>query len=117
MRVVKPTLAFLGTLVALLLLLVVTFQTLDLAPTDMQTADLKTTLLPFRVGFYLLVIAAWKPIARFLSRPRVHRDDHTLEMIAKWDELTALLVKSRWKLALFFAVFELIAIQQIGLSA
>lgn len=117
MRVVKPTLAFLGTLTALLVLLVVTFQALDLEPTDMQNADLKTTLLPFRVGFYLLVIAAWQPIARFLSRPRVHRDDRTPEMMAKWDELTALLVKSRWKLALFFAVFELIAIQQIGLSA
>ena len=75
--------------------------------------DFRTTFLPYRLAFYAVVLAAWKPVARLLARPRMPREDRTPEINQKWDELTQLLVKGWWKVALFFAVFELLAIQQL----
>jgi len=75
--------------------------------------DFRTTLFPYRIAFYAVVLAAWKPIARFISRPRMPSEDRTPEINQKWNELTQLLVKSWWKVALFFAIFELLAIQQL----
>lgn len=75
--------------------------------------DFRTTFLPYRLAFYAVVLAAWKPIARLIARPRIPREDRTPEINQKWDELTHLLVKGWWKVALFFAVFELLAIQQL----
>ena len=113
MRIKTPVILFVG-FAALMVGLIAFMNVLNLEPTDFEEADLKTAMLPYRLGFYILVLAAWKPIARFISRPRVHKDDRTPEMLERWDELTALLQKSWWKVGLFFALFELIAIQQIG---
>lgn len=113
MRIKTPLIVIGGF--ALLSVGLITFMNMaSLEPTDFKEADLKTALLPYRLAFYALVLAAWKPIARFISRPRVHKEDRTPEMMARWDELTVLLQKSWWKIGLFFALFELIAIQQIG---
>ena len=66
---------------------------------------------------YVIVVTAWKPISRFLSRPRLHPEDRTAEINEKWDQLSELLARSWWKVALFFAVFEVIIIQKAGIGA
>lgn len=114
MKVLKPACVFFGTLLALMLVIRVSLNLFNLEPMDLEQANLKVSLLPVRVGFYLLVIAAWQPIARFLSRPQRTADGRAVDVSKQWDELTTLLVKSRWKVALFFVCFELIAIQQVG---
>ena len=94
--------------------LITVLETKDLSDVSkIGETDFRTTFLPYRLAFYAVVLAAWKPIARLLARPRMPREDRTPEINQKWDELTHLLIKSWWKVALFFAVFELLAIQQL----
>lgn len=114
---IRTGLVFIGTLVALILCVGLFTHFVTYETTDFNVADLKSSLLLWRIGMYVIVVAAWKPISRFLSRPRVHPDDRTADMNEKWDQLSALLARSWWKVALFFAAFEVIIIQQVGMGA
>ncbi|MBV0934178.1 hypothetical protein [Marinobacterium weihaiense] len=114
---IRTGLAFAGTLVVLIVSVALFTHFGALGTTDFNMTDLKSTLLPWRVAMYVLVVAAWKPISRFLSRPRVYPEDRTEEMLEKWDHLSDLLARSWWKVALFFAAFEVIIIQQVGMGA
>lgn len=110
---IRTGLVFAGTLAVLIVGVAPFSHFANLDP----TTDLKSTFLPWRLGFYALVLIAWKPISRFLCRPRLHPEDRTEAMLKQWDELSQLLAKSWWKLALFFAVFEIFIIQKVGFGA
>jgi len=105
--------SFLLTLTALLVLMVVGINMMDLSPEQIQTQSLPVSLLPYRLAAYALILAAWTPLSRLLTHPRVPEDERTPELMARWGELAAAVAKGRWKVALFFAVFELVAIQKL----
>jgi hypothetical protein len=86
----------------------------NLEPTDLKATEFKEQLLPYRLFAYLLILTFWKPISRFMARPRIHPEDRTAETDEKWKRLTILLEKSRWKVAAFFLLFEFIVIQNMG---
>jgi hypothetical protein len=94
--------------------LILLINLVNLEPADLKATELKEQLLPYRLFAYLLILTFWKPISRFLARPRIHPGDRTAETDEKWKRLTILLEKSRWKLAAFFLLFEFIVIQNMG---
>lgn len=114
---IRTGLVFISTLTALIVCVALFTHFVTYETTDFNVADLKSSLLPWRVGMYVIVVVAWKPISRFLSRPRLHPEDRTAEINEKWDQLSELLARSWWKVALFFAAFEIIIIQQAGVGA
>jgi len=115
MRISKrPTIAFMLSTVVLLLGGITAVGMMDLTPGEIDSQSLAQSLMYYRIGAYLVVLAAWEPIAKFLCRPRMPRDQRTPEIMRTWEELTARLTASRWKVALFFAVFELVAVQKVG---
>ena len=89
-------------------------QTADLSMEDLSGVDFKRDWLGYRVTGYILILLFWKPISRYISRPRMYPEDRTEEINQKWDELSEILFRSWWKVALFFAAFEIIIIQQGG---
>lgn len=114
MGTMKTGLVFVVTLALVIVGVFLFTHFTNLETSDLDQANLTEKLMPWRIGAYVLILAAWKPISRFLTRPRVHRDQITDEVRDKWDELSHLFARSWWKLALFFTGFELFVIQQVG---
>ena len=73
----------------------------------------------YRIGFYVVVVAAWTPICWFITRPRFNPDELSDEDRAEYEnkrERDIQYLKSQWwKMALMFAFFEAVIIQQFGL--
>lgn len=108
------------TLAALLFLGLVFFGSafltlIESPPTSFDRDSVSSDFLPLRLGFYLIVVAGWDYIARFLARPRAKHipedmDTETLEQ--RQVRITERLLGLRWYVAAFFAIFELIFIQR-----
>ena len=79
-----------------------------------QKFDAANQLWIFRVAVYLLVIIFWLLIAPIYIVPKNHDQNKQKkgELQSKRAEVRAM----SWKIALFLVVFELVAVQQSGLS-
>jgi len=104
---------FAGASIALYLATLVAMMVLDITPESAAASnlDLSESLTWFRVTGYIAVIAFWKQIGHFFIRPPqklVMDSKATAELVKKRQFESA-----RWKVALFFGVFEVLAIQQI----
>lgn len=83
-------------------------------PTSLETSNLREALTPYRLLGYLTILALWHPLARYMTRPKVARDELTDSQRSEWSERTRLFAASWWKVAILFAIFELFAVQTIG---
>jgi len=104
---------FAGASIALYLATLMAMMVLDITPESAAASnlDLSESLTWFRVTGYIAVIAFWKQIGQFCIRPpkQLVMDSKATAELAKKRQL---FVSARWKVALFFGVFEVLAIQQ-----
>lgn len=88
-------------------------------PNEIKGVDLIGDWMWYRIGFYVVVVAAWTPICWFITRPRFNPDELFDEDRAEYEnkrERDIQYLKSQWwKMALMFAFFEAVIIQQFGL--
>lgn len=108
-----------GGLMAIMVLGMVFSAIFDVKPNEIKGVDLIGDWMWYRIGFYVIVIAAWSPISRFMTRPRFNPgelSDEDLERYTNKRERDAQYMKSQWwKVALLLAFFEVVIIQQFGL--
>ena len=114
-RVIRPVLLFgLSFTVLFVMALVIV---LSLSAQDRLNLNFNTLaddLLLFRCVGYGTVIVLWRPLTRFFSKPAVSVKQMTPELIRLWHERSEQAAKGWWKVALFFALFELVSIQKVG---
>ena len=83
-------------------------------PANLDTSNLRDALTPYRLIGYVTVLALWQPLARYMTRPKVARDEITDAQRTEWAERTRVFAASWWKVAILFAIFELFAVQTVG---
>lgn len=108
-----------GGLLALMVLGMIFSAIFDVKPDEIKGVDLIGGWMWYRIGFYVVVVAAWTPICWFITRPRFNPDELSDEDRAEYEnkrERDIQYLKSQWwKMALMFAFFEAVIIQQFGL--
>jgi hypothetical protein len=66
----------------------------------------------YRIGFYCMLMSCWIPACNFITRSSASKN-----MLSETERLRAFsyMKNQWWKLALLFAFFEVVIIQQFGL--
>lgn len=90
-------------------------------PEEVKGINLIADWVWYRFGFYAAVLLGWTQICNFITRPRIPLDDLDITFEEKEELLNSrtkdieYLKTLRWKVALVFAFFEFVIIQQFGL--
>ena len=77
-------------------------------------ADLAVTFMPYRVAAYLGIVSSWRWLSVWLTKPSGNPLEFSAELNQRWQERSELTARAWWKVALFFTLFELVAIQKVG---
>lgn len=108
-----------GGLVALMVLGMVVGVIFNTDPKEIKSIDLIREWMWYRIGFYVIVVAGWEYICRFMTRQRHADPDNTpeenQEILLKRENDIQYLKSQRWKIVLLMAFFEIVIIQQFGL--
>lgn len=86
---------------------------------EIKSLDLIDAWMWYRVAFYVLAIASWSPLSRYLTRTRrklefssrEEEEDHAQKQERDFQYLAS----QWWKVALTFVFVEVVIIQQFGL--
>lgn len=114
-RVIRPVLLFgLSFTVLFMMALVIVLSLSEQDRLNLNINTLADDLLLFRCVGYGTVIVMWRPLTRLFSKPAVSVKHMTPELIRQWHERSEQAAKGWWKVALFFALFELVSIQKVG---
>lgn len=108
-----------GGIFLLMVLGMIVSVSFGLTPEQISSVNSIDNWMYFRLSMYLLVVACWVPICRWLTHKKLKRDDLSeedlLKLVQKREDDIAFLKTYWWKVALLFAFFELVFIQQMGL--
>lgn len=108
-----------GGLLALMVLAMLFSAKFHVEPSEIKGIDLIGGWMWYRIGFYVIVITAWAPISRFMTRPRANLkalSEEELEVFTRKRERDVRYMKSQWwKVAFLLVFFEVVIIQQFGL--
>lgn len=108
-----------GGLLVLMVLGMVSSAIFGVKPDEIKGVDLIGDWMWYRICFYVIVVAAWSPISRFMTRPRFNpgelSDDEQKAYQEKRERDVTYLKSQWWKVALLLAFFEVVIIQQFGL--
>jgi len=77
--------------------------------------DLAQSLMPYRILAYVGIVGTWKWLSFWLTKPAGNPSQFHDELVEQWRERRELVARSWWKVALFFTLFELVAIQKVGI--
>ena len=108
--------------VAIFFFLLVVFAIFNVSVKDIEELKLAENLLYFRLFIYALVIGFWSGFVklvvffRALQRRRVRRGSLTDEKESDFiDKEKEYFSKKRWKVAIFFIAFEVLAVNRLWL--
>lgn len=119
----KFLLMSIGGLMLLMLIGVIAGSMLDYQPEEIKSINLIDEWQYYRIGFYALLMALWIPTCRYITRPKITKEEEqTDEERKKEAELRkkqardfAYLKSSWWKVTLLLMFFELVIVQQFGI--
>ena len=105
---------FAGASIALYIGTFLVLLALDVRPESAAASnlDLSKSLTWFRLAGYIAFISSWNAIANAITRAPKHLVLDS-KALAEREKKRQVLKSARWKAAVFFVVFELLAIQQI----
>ena len=73
----------------------------------------------YRIGVYALVFLLWGSVCRYIIHVKVKQeglsDKDLQERVLKRERDLLYLIHQRWKVLIFFFVFELVVVRQFGL--
>lgn len=108
-----------GGLLALMITGMLVSVFIDVRPEEIKSRNLIDEWMWYRITFYLLVVVLWKLICTYLTRPRFDVKECAEKELAEFaknrEKDMKYLMKQWWKVALMFAFFEVVIIQQFGL--
>jgi len=110
----KPTLYILGVFGALYFGMAMLLVNFPERASEWQAANLSVSLMPYRLMVYLAIAGAWRWLAVWLTKPRGNPAHFSQELTEMWRDRQCATAKAWWKVAMFFALFELVAIQKVG---
>lgn len=108
-----------GGLVLLMLIGMIISSVFRLSPEEVKSLNSVEEWMVFRLIMYSGVVILWVPICKWLTLGKVNQkglsDEQRSECMKKRDEDIAFLKTYWWKVAIIFAFFEFVFIQQLGL--
>lgn len=111
----KPTLIIAGAFGFLYLCAAVFIVNFPAQADAASSLDLAQVLMPYRLLAYVGIVGTWKWLSVWLTKPAGNPSDFSVELVQQWHERRDLVARSWWKVALFFTLFELVAIQKVGI--
>jgi hypothetical protein len=116
-RIGKFVVIGVGGLLAIIVLGMLFIAIFDVKQNEIKGVDLIDGWMWYRIIFYALVIAAWTPICRLMTRPRFNLSELSEEEMEKYTQKRERDVQymklQLWKVALLLMFFELVIIQQL----
>lgn len=110
----KPTLIIAGVFGVLYLFAAMFIVNFPAQADAASNLDLAQALMPYRLLAYIGIVGTWKWLAVWLTKPAGNPSDFSVELAQQWHERSDLVARSWWKVALFFTLFELVAIQKVA---
>ena len=108
-----------GGLILLMLIGMIVSLVFNLTPEEVKSLNSVEEWMIFRLIMYSGILAFWVPICKWLTSGEVNRKDlsenERLEYMKNREGDIAYLKAYWWKVAIMFAFFEIVFIQQLGL--
>lgn len=108
-----------GGIVALMILGMIISLAFSLTPEDVNSLNSVEEWMWFRVAIYSAIVVFWVPICKCLTIGKIRNkeldESQRTHLVKKREQDIAFLRTYWWKVALVFAFFEIVFIQQMGL--